>query len=251
MSPVNPAMAGANRLLATLSSAEIERIAPFLTERRLGHAEPVQPAWTPITELFFPTGCILSVLSESAQGQSVEVATVGNEGMIGAAAFLGASMSPLNTVCQVEGTALTGRTADLVPEDGHSGLRTVALRYSDTMFIQASITALCNRLHPLEQRAARWLLTISDRIEGRTFNLTHEFFAVLLGAQRPSVSLAAQMLQQGGLITYRRGRVEILDQDALAAAACDCYRTITEHYEQTMGITLGRTRDLGEDFVSS
>jgi CRP-like cAMP-binding protein len=241
MSPVRPDVTSANRLLATLPRSEIEIIAPFLEERRLGHGESILPPWTPVTELVFPISAILSVVSETAEGQSVEVATVGNEGMIGAAAFLGGSVTPLNTICQVEGQALVGRTADLVPENGQSALRGMALRYADTMFVQASVTAACNRLHPLEQRAARWLLTISDRIEGRSFRLTHEFFAILLGAQRPSVSLAAKMLQQGGLITYRRGQVEIQDPGGLAAAACDCYRTITEHYEQTMGLTLGRS----------
>ena len=177
-------------------------------------------------------------MSETPEGQSVEVATVGREGMIGAAAFLGSAVSPLRTMCQIEGTALVGRTANLVEEDGESAFRAMVLRYSHTMLIQASVAAACNRLHPLEQRAARWLLTTSDSMEATRFTLTHEFFAIMLGAHRPSVSLAAQMLQQAGLITYHRGQVEILDRAGLADAACSCYGTITEHYEQTMGIRL-------------
>ena len=142
-------------------------------------------------------------------------------------------------MCQVAGTALVGRTADLVEEDGDSVFRATVLRYSHTMLIQASVAAACNRLHPLEQRAARWLSRPATAWSESRFTLTHEFFAIMLGAHRPSVSLAAQMLQQAGLITYHRGQVEILDRAGLTDAACSCYRTIAEHYEQTMGIRLG------------
>jgi CRP-like cAMP-binding protein len=190
-------------------------------------------------ELVFPTATIISIVSETPEGQSVEVATVGSEGMVGAAAFLGSAVSPLRTMCQIEGPALVGRTADLVQEIEDSDLRTIVLRYSHTMTVQASVAASCNRVHPLEQRAARWLLMISDRMEQSRFALTHEFFAIMLGAHRPSVSLAAQMLHRAGLITYHRGQIEITDRAGLAAASCSCYRTITEHYERTMGISLG------------
>ncbi len=113
------------------------------------------------------------------------------------------------------------------------------LRYSETLLVQAAVTAACTGLHPLEERAARWLVTLGDRLERTSFILTHEFFAIMLGSHRPSVSLAAQMLQQAGLITYHRGHVEILDRPGLVEAACSCYQTITEHYNQTMGIQLG------------
>ena len=239
MSPVTAQAAASNRLLASLPAPELERISVALAVRELRHGETIVAPWEPLTDLYFPTSSIISIVSETAEGQSVEVATVGKEGMIGAAAFLGSAVSPLRTMCQIEGAALVGRTADLVEEDGVSALRAVVLRYSHTMLIQASVAVACNRLHPLEQRAARWLLTTSDSIEQSRFSLTHEFFAIMLGAHRPSVSLAAQMLQQAGLITYHRGQVEIVDRVGLTDAACGCYRTITEHYEQTMGMRMG------------
>ena len=221
------------RPLSSTTSAPPSTSASFATGRR--SSAPGEP----LTELYFPIDCIISIVSETPEGQSVEVATVGREGMIGAAAFLGSAVSPLRTMCQVAGPSLVGRTADLVEEVGESAFRATILRYSHTMLIQASVAAACNRLHPLEQRAARWLLTSSDSLEQSRFTLTHEFFAIMLGAHRPSVSLAAQMLQQAGLITYHRGQVEILDRAGLTDAACSCYRTITEHYEQTMGIRMG------------
>jgi CRP-like cAMP-binding protein len=235
MSPVTADAAAVNRLLASLPSNELERVSAALDVRELRHGETLIAPWEPITELYFPVDSIISIVSETPEGQSVEVATVGREGMIGAAAFLGSAVAPLRTMCQIVGPALVGRTADLVEEDGESAFRATILRYSHTMLIQASVAAACNRLHPLEQRAARWLLTTSDSLEKSQFNLTHEFFAIMLGAHRPSVSLAAQMLQQAGLITYHRGQVEILDRPGLTDAACSCYLTITEHYEKTMG----------------
>ena len=239
MSPVTAELASANRLLANLPESERDRIRAVVAVREFAHGETLVAPWAPVTELVFPISSIISFVSETPEGSGVEVATIGNEGMIGAGAFLGSAASPLHTMCQIVGEALVGRTADLVEEDNESPLRMSALRYSQTMLVQASVTAGCNRLHPLEQRAARWLLTTSDRMETTRFTLTHEFFAVMLGAHRPSVSLAAKLLQQAGLITYHRGRVEILDRAGLLEAACSCYRTITEHYEQTMGIRLG------------
>ena len=239
MSPVTADAAAANQLLANIPADELEAICAVLDVRELQHGETIIGPGEHVTELTFPIGSIVSIVSETAEGQSVEVATVGREGMIGVAAFLGGAVSPLHTMCQIEGPALVGRTADLVPENGHSMLRSMVLRYSHALLIEASVTAACNRLHPLEQRAARWLLTTSDRTERSRFTLTHEFFAIMLGAHRPSVSLAAKMLQQAGLITYHRGLVEILDRAALTDASCGCYRIITDQYESTMGITLG------------
>jgi CRP-like cAMP-binding protein len=207
--------------------------------RDLEHGETLVAPWEPIHELVFPTDSIISIVSETPEGRSVEVATVGTEGMAGASAFLGSAVSPLRTMCQVAGPALVGRTADLVEEDEESAFRTMILRFSETLLVQAAVTGACTGLHPLEERAARWLLTIGDRMERTSFTLTHEFFAIMLGAHRPSVSLAAQLLQQAGLITYHRGQVKILDRPGLVEAACSCYRTITEHYNKTMGIQLG------------
>jgi CRP-like cAMP-binding protein len=239
LSPTTTAVASANRILASIPPRELERLAEHLNEHRLEHGETLIHPWEPITQLVFPTSCVLSVVRETVEGRSVEVATVGKEGMVGADAFIGGAVSPLRTLCQIGGSALVGRVEDLVEEDGDSVFRASVLRYSHTMLVQAAITAACNRLHPLEQRAARWLLTMSDRVDRSAFDLTHELFAVMLGAHRPSVSLAAQMLQQAGLIRYRRGHIEILDRPGLIAAACDCYTITVEHFERTMGIRLG------------
>ncbi len=239
MSPVPVELADASLFLATMPRHDLEGIADSLDVRRLTRGQTVIAPWARVTELVFPIDAIISVVSETAEGQSVEVGIVGREGMTGSSAFMGGATSPLHTMCQISGVVLVGRTADLVPEDPESSLRAVALRYSHAMFVQAAMTAACNRIHPLEQRAARWLLEVGDRLGRLDFALTHEFFAVMLGAHRPSVSLAAKMLQQAGLIEYHRGQVAIRDRANLIDASCGCYRQITEHYEQTMGIDLG------------
>lgn len=227
-----------NRLLATLPPAELERILPHLTIHQMAKGDTIQEPWTPVTSLIFPTGALLSVVNETQEGQSVEVATIGREGLFGSSAYLGGSVTPLRTMVQIAGPAAVGNVSALVSENGETPLRLVSLRYAQTMMVHASVTAACNRLHPLEMRAARWLLNTADRMDSLTFTLTHEFFAVMLGAQRPSVSLAAKALQRRGFIEYRRGHLEIIDRDGLAATACECYATVVRHYEQTMGIPL-------------
>lgn len=140
----------------------------------------------------------------------------------------------LRTICQIEGEALIGSLADLAGEDS-TLLAAAVRRFSHTLLTQAAQTAACNRLHPLEQRAARWLMMVYDRVDAPRFRLTHEFFAYMLGAHRPSVSLAATTLQIADLIRYSRGVIEILDADALAEASCDSYAIVAADYEQVMG----------------
>jgi hypothetical protein len=154
--------------------------------------------------------------------------------VVGVSAFLGIDRIPLRLVCQIEGDALVGSVAALANGEA-SPVAAVARRYSQTLLTQAAQTAACNRLHPLEQRAARWLLMIYDRVESPRFRLTQEFFSYMLGAHRPSVSLAATTLQNAGLMRYSRGLVEILDPDGLVDAACGCYATVASDYEEVMG----------------
>jgi CRP-like cAMP-binding protein len=237
--PASLELVAGNRLLASLPTTDRERIAPLLTACHVGRGENISAPWEPLTEMMFPTSSVISVVAETAEGDSVEVGTIGREGMVGSTLLLDGGLSPLRVMCQIEGDALTGTPEDLMEADVDGLLRSLVLRYANTLLVQASITAACNRLHPLEQRAARWLLTISDRLDQPKFDLTHEFFAVLIGAQRPSVTIAARELQQDGLITYHRGRVEITHRAGLRAAACGCYATITEHYVRSMGLPLG------------
>lgn len=235
--PASLELVAGNRLLASLPTADGERIAALLTPCHFRRGENISAPWEPLSEMTFPTSSVISVVAETSEGDSVEVGTIGREGMVGSTRLLDGGLSPLRVMCQIEGDALVGTAAALMEADVDGSLRSLALRYANTLLVQASITAACNRLHPLEQRAARWLLTISDRLDRPWFDLTHEFFAILLGAQRPSVTIAARELQHEGVITYRRGRVEITDRDGLEAATCGCYGTVAEHYVRSMAST--------------
>ena len=159
------------------------------------------------------------MIASTENGSSVEVGIVGKEGVTGVSVVLGDDISSLRGVVQVAGSALKLSATVLREElrrDG--GLRSVLLRYSRFALAQATQSAVCNRLHSVEQRCARWLLGMRDRVEADTFPMTHEFLAYMLGVRRAGVTVAAQALQQAGLIRYARGRMTILDADGLEAA---------------------------------
>lgn len=242
MSPIATTVAAGNVLLASLPPAELERVSALLEQRDLELAENIAGPGQPLDEIYFPLTAVCSVIVETRDGRGVEAGSIGYEGVVGLPRFLGAPSSPRRTVCQIEGTTLVGPARDLTaPAD--SLLADAVRRYASTFLTQAAQTAACNRLHPLDQRAARWLLMTDDRTAGAAFHLTHEFFAIMLGAHRPSVSLAAQVLQRRGLIEYTRGNVRILDRPGLEAASCECYGVIRDDYAATMGVPLMARRE--------
>jgi CRP-like cAMP-binding protein len=166
----------------------------------------------------------------------VEIATVGNEGMVGLPLVLGGESTPDTCFCQVAGRA------DRIPAGpfkealrASSAMQRLLLRDTQALLNQVAQAAACNRMHPVEERCARWLLLTHDRAGTDTFALTHEFLGYMLGTRRASVSLAAAILQQAGLITYRRGVVTILDRPGLEAAACECYGIITAEFVRRLG----------------
>ena len=168
-----------------------------------------------------------SLVVLTSDGRSVEVAIVGKEGIVGTPLVAGLSRGPHRVVMQIVGSGLRVRSAilmdtlQLAPE-----LRQVWNRYVLIQGLQVAQIAACNRLHEIEQRLARWLLMCQDRIDREKLVVTHEFLAQMLGTGRPSVSLAAGILQRGGLIDNGRGTVTIVDRPGLEEAACECYRVM-------------------------
>jgi CRP-like cAMP-binding protein len=232
--PALPALAERNSVLRSLPAAELSALLENLEPRRLRLGQMLAEPGEDLEEITFPASAVISLVAESEDGMSVEVATIGNEGLVGAERFVDVAFSTHRGVCQVEGQALVGRVQDVVDYSSDSSLARAARRYLYTVLAQAGQGVLCNRLHPLEQRAARWLLMVRDRVDGPRFRLTHDFFATMLGTHRPSVSVAAGMLQQAGLIRYTRGIIEILDRDALVAASCPCYEVVAANYAAAM-----------------
>ncbi|MEA2661307.1 MAG: hypothetical protein QOH08_879, partial [Chloroflexota bacterium] len=189
----------------------------------------------PITHAYFPSEGLISVVAALKNGRRAEVATVGREGMAGLPLFLGSRTSLYEIVSQVSGSGLRMAAAALVDEVARNpAFRTRLLRYSELRMAMLGQTAACNAAHRIGARLARWLLISHDSVEGDTFVLTHEFLSHMLGAERPSVTLAAGTLQKRGAITYRRGSVRIKDRPLLERSACECYEIVRREATRLM-----------------
>ena len=177
----------------------------------------------------FMTSGITSVVTFMENGSGVEVGLIGSEGLVEAFHLLGPASVPTTAFVQVEGTALRMSFADLKKEFlSNEPLRTLVLRVVQGQGLMVNQLAACNRLHEIEERLARWLLMVSDRVKADQFHLTQEFLAEMIGAQRSTVTLAAGSLQRSGLIEYRRGHIHILDRERLESAACECYPIVRD-----------------------
>jgi CRP-like cAMP-binding protein len=189
-----------------------------------------------IEEVYFPLNCVLSSVAEGASGEVVEVATIGREGMAGIAIYLGVDVtSTLETFTQVGGEALSMHAhqfrAHLAQE---ARLGQIMGCYTQALLTQISQASACNRMHPAQERCARWLLMTHDRVVRDEFELTHEFLAQMLGTRRATVSEVAAALQREGIIRYARGTMTIVDRQALEERSCECYRIIRDEYTRLL-----------------
>lgn len=232
----DPAPWPENRLLAGLPAAEAARLAPLLEDVTFGAGDVVYRANGPVDAVYFPRGGVFSMVLTTADGATVEVGTVGREGLLGVPLVLGADRSPTRVFCQVPPGPARRLSADAFRAATGRGGRLPALvgRYTQALLNQVSQTAACNRLHAVETRLARWLLMARDRLDGDVVLLTQEFLAHMLGVRRASVTEAALALQRAGLIGYTRGRVTVLDRPGLEAAACECYRVVRAEYDRLL-----------------
>jgi CRP-like cAMP-binding protein len=214
-----------NRLLAALPREEFKRLTARMDDVSFKIRDVVYRANGPIHHVYFPRTGVISMVITMQDGGTVEVATVGNEGMVGVPVLLGTDRSSAEVFCQIPAESRRMRVAVFDEEVRREGpFRQLVQRYAQALFNQVSQTAACNRLHSTEERCARWLLVSHDRVQADEFPLTQEFLAVMLGTHRPSVTLAAGILQKAGLIRYSRGRITILDRAGLEAVSCECYR---------------------------
>ncbi|QIN77912.1 helix-turn-helix domain-containing protein [Rubrobacter marinus] len=225
-----------NKLFGALDEGELERLRPHLEVVALELKQVLYEADKPIEYVYFPIDSVSSVIATMEDGQAVEVGTIGNEGMTGLPVFLGAKTAPLTSFCQIPGKAIRMASeslrAEVVPG---SRLHELLQRHTEATFVFAAQSSACNRLHSVEQRAARWLLHTHDRVDGGEFALTQEFLSQMLGVRRASVSAAAGALQGEGLIAYSRGNVRVLDRAGLEARTCECYRVIRREFDRMIG----------------
>lgn len=222
-----------NRILAALSREEYGRLAPHLRETSLSIGTILYDFDEPISDVYFPNSDTLgSLLSSTEHDTAIEIGVTGSEGLLGFSVLMGVETTPHQVLIQIPGTALKIKASAIRKEFKQGGrLHDSVLKFTHALFTQASQTALCNRLHSVEERLARWLLTVHDRVEADQFPLTHEFLARMLGANRATVSLTAATIQQAGYIRYTRGKLTVLDREGLEDTACDCYRIVKKRYE--------------------
>jgi CRP-like cAMP-binding protein len=176
------------------------------------------------------------LLYTMADGATAEMGLVGNDGVVGVALFMGGNTVPNRAVAQVAGDAFSVPASVLLEEFRRGGpCQLMLLRYTQALITQISQTAVCNRLHTVEQRLCRWLLLTHDRVRSVELLLTQEFIANMLGGRRESVTKAARRLQQAGLIRYVRGHITILDRQGLEAASCECYQVVKTEFDRLLG----------------
>lgn len=183
---------------------------------------------------YFPTSCVVSCLYTTRDGTVAETALIGNDGMLGVALFLAGGKSSTRAVVQVAGHALRISPQSLQAEFAQAGaVQRVLLRYTDALLTQISQTAICNRLHPLEQRLCRWLLLCHDGVGRCDFLMTQELIANMLGGRRESVTVAAGHLQDLGALRYSRGHISIINRKLLEELACECYGVVKSRVAKT------------------
>lgn len=221
-----------NGLLRTLPKDQYDRLLAQCETVSLTAKEVLYEPGAPLAYVFFPKSGVISLLVIMDDGRSVEVGMVGNEGMIGVSAVLGAHHSPTRVVTQLGGESLRVDAEWFREEVGVGGPLTALLhRYVHVILSQRAQLAACSHLHSVQERMCRWLLTVHDRIGVDRFPLTQEFLAQMLVVRRPSVTVSAGDLQRAGLIQYTRGWVTILDRDGLEKASCECYGVIRKAHE--------------------
>ena len=217
----------ANRLLRGLSDAELNRIRPALEPVHLPRPTELEGANEEIRFVYFPTTGVASLVAIDEGGESVDTAMIGREGMTGLSVFLGTGQSPVRTIVQVPLTGMRMESTALRDELARGGrLVTLLQRHTQVVMITMAQLILCNRMHRLDQRAARWLLQVDDRVDEAQFKVTQEFVAQMIGVQRPALSLAMRQFKDAGLVRYARGQISIADRDGLLARSCGCTNVI-------------------------
>lgn len=216
-----------NKLLGALPRSEYQRLLPSLEAVELNEGDVIGEGGEPMRYVYFPTGALLSLLRLMSDGEVFSVALVGREGMSGVASAMGGQLSPYRTLVLSSGTAIRMKAKLFVKEFRASEvLRNAVLRYALSLTAQISENAACNHFHVIEQRLARWLLMMRDRLSSNHFHVTHEMLGQLLGVRRVGVTNAALELKQRMLIDYSRGALDIIDGSGLQLAACSCYSMV-------------------------
>jgi CRP-like cAMP-binding protein len=227
-----------NRLLASLSPADYQRLLPALKYRPLKARQILSKGGDRLTDIYFPDKSLCSIVSTMDDGDSVEVAMVGDEGMVGIGAVLGEPIASGDVVVQAAGNGAYALDLQVFEREmAHSGaFRDVMTKYAQAFVGMLLQSVACNGLHTADERCCRWLLMTNDRLGSNEFNMTHEMLSMMLGVRRPTITLVLAQLAKAGTISQVRGRLRIVDRRALESASCECYRTVKNIFDRLLPI---------------
>ena len=226
-----------NHLLAALPERELKKLLPKMKVTPLAMGDILYEPDEPIRYAYFPYQGVVSILTALDGHASIEVGTIGKEGVAGITLFLGVDAAPNRAVVQVPGEALRMKAADFRQAATRNGSKfhDLVRLYTYMLLTQMSLSVACNRFHNVEKRLARWLLAIQDRVQSNEFLLTQEYISQMLGAHRPHVTKAASSLQNGGLIRYTRGKIIIINRRGLEKVSCACYHIAKSRFDGLFG----------------
>ena len=224
-----------NHLLAAFPAAEYERVAASLELVPMPLGLVLSESGWKMHHVYFPTTCIVSLLYVLQDGSSAEIGVVGNEGIVGISLFMGGETTPSRAVVRCAGHGYRLPASRLQQEFNLGGaVMRLLLRYTQSLITQMTQTAVCNRHHSVEQQLCRALLLSLDRMGGNSLRMTQELIASMLGVRREGVTEAAGNLQAAGLISYKRGRIQVLDRPGLETRVCECYRVVKREYDRLL-----------------
>lgn len=225
-----------NAVLRGLPPQDRARLVNALQPVRFDLGDVIAEPGRRMDYIYFPTTMVVSSLYTTEEGATAEMGLTGNDGVVGVSLFLGGDVTPSRAVVVVAGDGFRLKASILRQEFASGGpLQAQLLRYTHAFITQISQTAVCNRLHAVEQRLCRWLLMCHDRVERHDLQMTQEFISNVLGGRRETVTVAAGRLQDAGLIRYTRGHITIVDRAGLESAACECYPTVAAWCDRLAG----------------
>jgi CRP-like cAMP-binding protein len=224
-----------NRLLHALPEAEFETLRPHISVVELVRETVLAEAGAPLTYVYLPHSGVISLMVSLSEGQTVDVAMVGRDSVVGALAALDGGISLTDAVVRLPGTASIVGVADFrAAADRSAAFRTLLARHEQALIAQAQQSAACNASHSVEARLTRWLLRARDLWDSETLPLTQEFLAQMIGVQRNAVSIVAHELQRAGIIRYSRGQIEITNLEGLRETSCECYHAVKTQHDRLL-----------------
>jgi len=231
-----------NYLLAALPDDEFAHVKSKLESVSFKLGDVLYESGDKMDYAFFPTTAIISMLYIMENGRTAEIGVVGNDGLIGNALFMGGDTTTSRAIVQSAGDAFRMKAKDVKAEFALGGMfQKMLLRYTQGLMTQISQTAVCNRLHSVEQQLCRWLLLIHDRIDSNKLVMTHDLISNMLGVRREGITLAAQKLAKRKLIKNIRGTISIIDRQGLEEAVCECYEVVNVEYNRLLGRGISRS----------